>query len=306
MNMSQETYEETSPRNAGTKPEWLGRTAAIFAFVAAALMASYVLLSILQLNFFDWPVLLAIIVTVVGASLYMGKIRPPFPWLLLVAIAIVLIAPFLQGGGFGPWTIPGVGFVISLSDLASYGFDWFYIANFLFSTGYLLLCITFILALISFIKRDRTANTTARTHNPVDPAVFAPAIFTTDGTALAGWFPDPDGKPAERYWDGAQWTEQTRPQSFIAAAPGVVPAPGRLLVDASGSPVSPSSRLVALLLCLFLGGLGIHRFYVGKNGTGIAMIFTLGGLGIWSLVDLIMIAVGSFRDIKNRLLLNWQ
>ena len=52
----------------------------------------------------------------------------------------------------------------------------------------------------------------------------------------------------------------------------------------------------ALLLCLLLGGLGIHRFYVGKIGTGILMIITFGGLGIWVLIDLIMIAVGSFKD----------
>ncbi len=55
-----------------------------------------------------------------------------------------------------------------------------------------------------------------------------------------------------------------------------------------------------LLLCLLLGGLGIHRFYVGKIGTGILMLLTLGGLGIWALIDIIMIAVGSFKD-KNGL-----
>ena len=56
----------------------------------------------------------------------------------------------------------------------------------------------------------------------------------------------------------------------------------------------------ALLLCLLLGGFGVHRFYVGKIGTGILMLLTLGGLGIWVIVDLIMIAVGSFKD-KNGL-----
>jgi TM2 domain-containing membrane protein YozV len=60
--------------------------------------------------------------------------------------------------------------------------------------------------------------------------------------------------------------------------------------------VSEKGFVPALLLCFFLGGLGIHRFYVGKIGTGILMILTLGGLGIWAIVDFVMIAVGSFKD----------
>lgn len=69
--------------------------------------------------------------------------------------------------------------------------------------------------------------------------------------------------------------------------------------------ISPKSRLVALLLCLFLGGLGIHRFYVGKVGTGILWLFTAGCFGIGCLVDLIMIACGSFRDISGLLVTDW-
>ena len=68
---------------------------------------------------------------------------------------------------------------------------------------------------------------------------------------------------------------------------------------------SDKSRLVALLLCFFLGYLGVHRFYVGKVGTGVLMIFTLGGLGIWYLIDLIMIAVGSFKDSNGRAVFVW-
>ena len=51
-----------------------------------------------------------------------------------------------------------------------------------------------------------------------------------------------------------------------------------------------------LLLAFFLGGLGVHRFFVGKIGTGILQLLTLGGLGIWALIDIIMIIFGSFKD----------
>ena len=69
--------------------------------------------------------------------------------------------------------------------------------------------------------------------------------------------------------------------------------------------VSPRSRLVALLFCLLLGVFGVHRFYVGKIGTGILMLLTLGGVGIWMLIDLILIAAGSFRDKENRRVFRW-
>lgn len=54
--------------------------------------------------------------------------------------------------------------------------------------------------------------------------------------------------------------------------------------------------LTTLLLCIFFGGMGIHRFYAGKIGTGLAMLFTVGGCGVWALVDLILIICGKFTD----------
>jgi len=60
--------------------------------------------------------------------------------------------------------------------------------------------------------------------------------------------------------------------------------------------VSEKSFVVTLILCLLLGGLGVHRFYVGRVGTGIPMLLTLGGLGIWSLIDVIVIAMQKFKD----------
>jgi hypothetical protein len=69
--------------------------------------------------------------------------------------------------------------------------------------------------------------------------------------------------------------------------------------------VSPRSRLAALLLCWFLGIFGAHRFYVGKVGTGVVQLLTLGCLGIWTLIDFIMIIVGAFKDKEGRRVSVW-
>ena len=69
--------------------------------------------------------------------------------------------------------------------------------------------------------------------------------------------------------------------------------------------VSDKSRFVALVLVTFLGLIGIHRFYVGKTGTGIAQILTFGGFGVWTLIDFFLILFGGFRDKDFRPLVKW-
>lgn len=59
---------------------------------------------------------------------------------------------------------------------------------------------------------------------------------------------------------------------------------------------SEKSFVAAILLCFFSGSFGIHRFYVGKIGTGILSLLTLGGFGIWAIIDLVIIVVGKFKD----------
>ncbi len=69
---------------------------------------------------------------------------------------------------------------------------------------------------------------------------------------------------------------------------------------APAAELSPKKKLTALLLCIFLGSLGIHRFYVGKTGTGIVWLLTLGCCGIGAIIDIIRIATGSFTDKQGR------
>ena len=67
--------------------------------------------------------------------------------------------------------------------------------------------------------------------------------------------------------------------------------------------MNQKSHMTTLLLCLFLGTVGAHRFYVGKIGSGVGQLLTLGGCGIWTLIDLIMILTGKFTDANGQPLL---
>lgn len=80
-----------------------------------------------------------------------------------------------------------------------------------------------------------------------------------------------------------------------------------IINTASDSDASPKSRTVALLLSLFLGVIGIHRFYVGKTGTGILMILlcATGISEIWDIIDFIKICTGSFTDSNGKKLTTW-
>ena len=87
------------------------------------------------------------------------------------------------------------------------------------------------------------------------------------------------------------------------------PFPGQPNQPFPGQPYqqeSDKSFVATWLLSYFLGTLGVDRFYLGQVGLGLAKLFTLGGCGIWALIDLILILAGSMKDAQGRPLAGYQ
>jgi TM2 domain-containing membrane protein YozV len=69
--------------------------------------------------------------------------------------------------------------------------------------------------------------------------------------------------------------------------------------------VTDKRILPAFLLCFFLGVFGAHRFFLGKIGSGVAQLLTVGGLGLWTLADLIILVTGNFKDAEGNRITQW-
>lgn len=159
-------------------------------------------------------------------------------------------------------------------------------------------------------------------------------------TTPAGWYPDTNQPGTSRFWDGTAWTGQTSPTAGPIAASPIAANPASYWVQSMGQergPFSPNDlqqmakarqlaandlvRTVdgnwfaalnvpgvfsdkdwstALILSVLLGGLGVDQFYLGNTGLGLGKLFTLGGCGVWALIDIIRIATNGVTDSQGR------
>ncbi|MDR2199897.1 MAG: NINE protein [Deltaproteobacteria bacterium] len=99
-------------------------------------------------------------------------------------------------------------------------------------------------------------------------------------------------------YDQSQGYYAQDPQGYAQDPQGYAPHPQAYAEAARvlKRPSSSKDKGTAILLVIFLGILGIHRFYVGKVGTGFLMLVTLGGAGIWAVIDFVTILNNNFED----------
>ncbi|MFE6892178.1 TM2 domain-containing protein [Streptomyces sp. NPDC057694] len=143
---------------------------------------------------------------------------------------------------------------------------------------------------------------------PQSPPGQSPYGYPQQGTAQPGYgYPQAGSQPGPGYG---------YPGGAPGGAPGggfpPPPGPGMGMgydpnapygYDPYGRPYSDKSKIVAGVLQLFLGGFGVGRFYIGNVGLGLAQLFTCGGLGIWALIDgIILLTSNNTTDSNGRVL----
>ncbi|MFF7274458.1 NINE protein [Streptomyces griseorubiginosus] len=141
-------------------------------------------------------------------------------------------------------------------------------------------------------------------HEQQDPKQEPPQGYPHQGHQQQGPPQGPPPGPQPGYQQEGYQQQGYPPPGYPPPGfppPGYYPPPGTYTGDPNapygydpyGRPYSDKSKIIAGILQLTLGGFGVGRFYLGNVGMGLAQLFTCGGLGVWSLVDGILLLTGN-------------
>ena len=148
------------------------------------------------------------------------------------------------------------------------------------------------------IYTDDVSDQGVQSKDPFDPTVSASASgnFGSSPTFKVMAYGGDDRTYTLSDLQGMAKAKVIKPETMVQASNSQYPVP------ASQVPTvfSDKSWTTALILSILLGTLGIDRFYIGHTGIGVAKLLTLGGCGIWALVDLILIAMRNVTDSQGR------
>jgi TM2 domain-containing membrane protein YozV len=114
----------------------------------------------------------------------------------------------------------------------------------------------------------------------------------------------PQTSPKKQSLESNKLQPRLQEEQFIPSQPDKeLQLPSKLLDNYQGGlhdNYSPKSQIILVLLCIFLGILGVHRFYIGRVISGLLMLLTLGGFGFWVYIDMIFIIVDDMTDMEGR------